>query len=71
MNPKVSIIMPIFNNEHELNDSIESVLCQEFKDFELICVNDGSRDNTAQILSKFQEQDHRILVKNVSNGGGG
>lgn len=70
MKPKVSIIMPIFNNERELKQSINSVLYQKFKDFELICVNDGSTDNTTKILSQFQKLDDRIIVKNVLNGGG-
>lgn len=69
MVPEVSIIMPIFNNESELPRSIGSILKQNFQNFELICVNDGSTDSTEKVLENLCNQDSRIFIKNVSNGG--
>lgn len=70
MNPKVSIVIPTFNNEKEISKTIQSVLSQTYTNFELICVNDGSTDQTEQILQRFQKEDQRIIVKSLPNGGG-
>lgn len=59
---KISVIMPLYNAERYLEESLESVLRQTFSDFELICINDGSTDNTANILESYLEQDSRIKV---------
>lgn len=69
MNPKVSIVIPTFNNEKEISQTIQSVLSQTYTNFELICVNDGSTDQTKQILQRFQKDDRRIIVKSLPNGG--
>lgn len=53
--PKVSIIIPTFDRAHVLSRAIDSVLGQTFKDYELIIVNDGSTDNTKQLLNRFSE----------------
>lgn len=71
MNPKVSIIIPMFNNEKEISRTIQSVLSQTYTNFELICINDGSTDRTEQILQCFQQIDQRIIIKTLPNGGGG
>lgn len=70
MNPKVSIVIPTFNNEKEISQTIQSVLSQTYTNFELICINDGSTDQTEQILQRFQKDDRRIIVKSLPNGGG-
>jgi glycosyltransferase involved in cell wall biosynthesis len=69
--PKVSIIMPIFNSELYLEEAITDLLNQTFRDFELICVDDGSTDNTASLLLKLSKKDKRIKVvlKNKENAG--
>ena len=65
-NPEVSVILPTYNRGWILKEAIDSVLAQEFKDFELIVVDDGSTDNTGEILD-FYEQD--IIVLRQSNKG--
>lgn len=47
VSPKISVLMPVYNCEKYLEKSLDSVLNQTFKDIELICVNDGSKDNSA------------------------
>ena len=56
----ITIIIPTYNRANLLSRAIKSVLNQTFKDFELIVVDDGSTDNTAEVIKKFQEQDKRI-----------
>ena len=54
--------MPLYNAEKYLEESLRSVLKQTLSDFELICINDGSTDNTLNILRNFQEKDNRIVI---------
>ena len=65
----VSIIVPVYNAEKYLNKCINSLLSQSFSDFELILVNDGSKDNSGHICDKFAETDNRIKVIHKENGG--
>ena len=58
----ISIIMPLYNAERFLNEAIESVLAQAYDDFELICINDGSDDNTESIVRDFMARDTRISL---------
>jgi glycosyltransferase involved in cell wall biosynthesis len=67
--PIVSVIMPVYNAEKYLNEAIESILNQTFKDFEFIIVNDGSTDNSLNIIEKYKNQDDRIKVINRENRG--
>ena len=62
---KISVILPVFNSEEYIKKSIESVLNQSFKDFELIIVNDGSTDSTLNIIESFT--DSRIKLINQTN----
>ncbi|MBM7604641.1 glycosyltransferase involved in cell wall biosynthesis [Metabacillus crassostreae] len=66
---KVSVVVPIYNAEKNIEKCIRSVLNQTFLDFELILVNDGSTDNSLKICKKYQEQDKRIIVINKDNEG--
>lgn len=59
--PKVSVLMSVFNDERYLKESIESILNQNFSDFEYIIVNDGSTDKSVSIINQFVAQDSRIL----------
>ena len=59
---KISVIMPIYNDEEKIYDSINSVLSQSLTDIELICVDDGSTDNSLRILKSLAEKDDRIRV---------
>lgn len=67
--PKVSVIMPIYNEEEYLSSAIDSVLNQSFLDFELILVDDGSYDSSPLICDKYAARDSRILVIHKENGG--
>ena len=64
-----SIVVPIYNVEKYLAQCIESILCQTFKDFELILVNDGSKDNSAWICDEYETKDNRIHVIHKENAG--
>lgn len=64
-NVDISIIMPLYNSEKYLEESLKSVLEQTFKNYELICVNDGSTDGTLDILEKFFKKDNRVRI--ISN----
>ena len=68
--PRISIILPIYNKEKYLNRSIGSILNQTFKDIEIIAVNDGSTDNSLNMLEDFKNTDSRIkIVNNEKNCG--
>ena len=69
--PKFSIIIPVYNVEEYLKECLESIINQSFKDFEVICVNDGSTDNSLEILQKYAENDERFKVLNQENQGQG
>lgn len=64
-----SIIVPIYNIEQYIEKCVESVLCQSFKDYELILINDGSVDRSAEIIDKYAEKYDCIRVIHKSNGG--
>ena len=68
-NPKVSILVPIYNVEKYLPRCIESVLSQDFRDYELILVDDGSPDRCPQICDEYAKKDSRIKVVHKRNGG--
>ena len=67
--PKISIIIPCYNAEKYINQTLDSVLAQTFKDFEVICINDGSTDNTANVLQKYATSNKQIKVINQANCG--
>lgn len=60
--PLISIIMPVYNAESFVKKSVESILSQTFSNFEIICVNDCSRDNSLAILNSLKEKDSRVKV---------
>jgi glycosyltransferase involved in cell wall biosynthesis len=65
--PLISVIIPVYNGEKTIQETVQSVLNQTFTDFELIVINDGSQDSTLEIVSSFQ--DSRIKVFSFTNGG--
>ena len=67
MMPRVSIVLPVFNGEELIRNSIASVLSQTFNDFELIIINDGSTDKTPDIIREFD--DDRIKTFSYANSG--
>ncbi|MCD8378737.1 MAG: glycosyltransferase [Lachnospiraceae bacterium] len=69
MEPTVSIIVPIYNAEKTLARCVESVLKQAYRDFELILVNDGSSDSSAEICDSFAKDDSRVRAIHKENTG--
>lgn len=68
---KISIIMPVYNCEAYLQESLDSVLHQTIYEWELLCVDDGSTDSSLEILGEYQSRDSRIHVFTQSNQGAG
>ena len=69
--PKVSVIIPIYNDEQDLHRSLSSVKCQTLADIEIILVNDGSTDGSVVIMEEYAASDSRFKIVNRENGGGG
>lgn len=70
MIPKISVLLPAYNSEKYLEASIDSILSQTFTDFELILVDDGSKDTSPEIINRYALKDKRIVViKNEKNLG--
>lgn len=67
--PKVNVIIPVYNRERYINRCLSSLLAQTFPDWEAICIDDGSTDNSGHILDLFAEQDRRIKVIHQENAG--
>lgn len=67
--PKLSVIMSVYNDEIYVCEAIESILNQDFKDFEFIIINDGSTDDTLNKINDYATQDNRIIVIDQSNTG--
>lgn len=67
--PLFSILMPVYNVEQYLSESIQSVLQQTFSEYELIIVDDGSTDRSGEVCDKFAADDERIAVYHKVNGG--
>ena len=65
----ISVIMPVFNAKLYLEESIESILNQSVKNFEFIIINDGSTDNSLDIIRQYKKIDSRIKVINQENQG--
>ena len=66
---KISIIIPFYNAEKYMTRCLDAILAQTFADFEVICVDDGSKDNTYQILQNYAKKDKRIKAYTQENGG--
>ena len=69
--PKVSVLIPCYNAEKYLIQCLDSVVNQTLKDIEIICINDGSTDNTLDILEQYAKKDARVKIINQKNGGMG
>lgn len=65
----ISVIVPVYNCEKYINTCADSILKQDFKDLEIIFVNDGSTDNSLEEILKIQKNDKRIKIINKKNGG--
>ena len=67
--PKISIIVPVYNTEKYISNCIESILKQKEKDFELLLIDDGSKDQSGRICDTYATKDDRIKVIHKKNGG--
>ena len=67
--PKISVIVPVYNTEKYLHRCIDSILAQTFTDFELLLINDGSKDNSGKICDEYAAKDSRIKSVHIPNSG--
>lgn len=67
--PKISVIVPVYNAEKYLHRCVDSILAQTFTDFELLLINDGSKDSSGVICDEYAAKDSRVLVFHKENGG--
>ncbi len=66
---KISVIVPVYNNEKFLEKCLNSLCNQTLNDIEIICINDGSKDKSLEILKKFNQKDKRIKIISQKNQG--
>lgn len=71
INEKVSVIIPVYNVEKFLSKCVDSILAQTYSDFEVILVNDGSKDKSLEICREYEKKDNRIVVVDKENEGAG
>ena len=69
MNPKVSVIVPVYNAQEKLRRCIESILRQDFTNFELLLMDDGSKDESGKVCDEYAAKDSRIYVLHKENSG--
>ncbi len=69
MNPLVTVILPIYNMEAYLARCLDSVCASSYRDLEILCVDDGSKDRSLEILREYEARDSRIVVIAKENGG--
>ena len=69
MEPKISIIVPVYNVEQYLERCVESLMNQSYKNIEILLINDGSTDNSGKLCDEIAKRDSRITVYHKENGG--
>lgn len=69
VSPKISVIVPVYNAEKYLRRCLDCIISQDFQDFELLLVNDGSKDSSGLICNEYAQKDKRVHVINKKNGG--
>lgn len=69
--PKLSVLVPCYNVERYLDECLSSIVNQTFTDMEIICINDGSKDGTLDIIKKYAKKDKRIVIIDKENEGYG
>ena len=65
----VSVIVPVYNSEKYIAEALESILASDYADIEVVCVDDGSKDKSLQILQKYASEDSRVRVYSQQNAG--
>lgn len=71
INPKISVIVPVYNTKEYLEKCIDSIVGQTYQNLEIILVDDGSTDGSSQIIDAYAQKDRRIVVVHKENGGEG
>lgn len=69
VSPAISVVLPVYNGSRFLRESIDSILAQTFREFEVILIDDGSTDRTPAIAAEYAEKDPRIMVHRQENRG--
>ena len=69
MHNKISIIIPVYNVADYLREALDSVINQTYANWEAICVNDGSTDNSLEILKEYAQKDSRFIIIDQENAG--
>ena len=69
MEKLVSVIIPAYNIERYISRCLDSIMAQTYNNLEIIVIDDGSKDQTAEILDDYQKRDSRIIVVHKENGG--
>lgn len=69
VDPVISVLMPVYNGSYFLEETLNSLLAQTFRDFEIICIDDGSTDNSVEILNNFAVKDSRVKIYTKNNEG--
>lgn len=69
--PKISVIMPLYNVSEYIEQCLDSVTSQSLKEIEVICVDDGSTDNTIDLVKEYAQKDNRITLLSQENSGSG
>lgn len=69
INPKISIIVPIYNVERYLPQCLDSLLAQTYTNIQILCVNDGCTDHSREIIREYEEKDSRVCCLDKANGG--
>ena len=67
--PTVTVLMAVYNGARYLREALESILCQSFRDFEFLIIDDGSTDDTLAILNEYARKDARICIISQPNRG--
>ena len=67
--PKISIVIPVYNVEKYLRQCLDSIVNQTMREIQVICINDGTQDNSRMILQEYVERDSRITIIDKPNGG--
>ena len=70
-NPKVSVVIPVYNNEKYIRETLNSLKDQTYTDFEVLCIDDGSSDNSSKIIQEFEAKDQRFHYYFQENSGAG
>ena len=68
-NPRVTVVMPVYNAEAFIRKSLDSLLSQTIRDIEIICIDDGSSDRSVAILQEYASRDGRVVVQTQPNSG--